>query len=156
MQTKNAPGTYVLVLHNCADLRLEVGALGVCEFKAGWYLYVGSAMSGLRARIRRHLNKKKVSHWHVDYLTNAARVAGAVVLVSEDRLECDVADKLRTRLASITGFGCSDCECRSHLFSADSEVEAWSNVEAVVASFDVDCHLMKSKELRAFLNHFPG
>ncbi len=152
MQTKNAPGTYVLVLHNRGDLSLDVGSLGMQEFNVGWYLYVGSAMSGLSARMRRHFKRRKVSHWHIDYLTKVTRIAGAMVLASGDRLECGVADKLKTRMSSIAGFGCSDCECRSHLFFAASEVEAWSNVESAVASFDVDCQLMKSKELRAFLN----
>ena len=153
MLTKSARGTYVLVLHTRGDLDLEVGALGAITFKAGWYMYVGSAMSGLRVRLRRHFNKKKLGHWHIDYLTNVARIDGAALLVSSDRLECRVADKLKAGLASIAGFGCSDCECGSHLFFSACEAGAWNSVESALTGFDVERHHMRSKDLRAFSNH---
>jgi Uri superfamily endonuclease len=92
---RKARGTYVLVLYIHRRLEIEVGALGALTFKAGWYLYVGSAMSGLRARIRRHFNKRKLRYWHIDYLTNVAHIDGAAILESNDRLECIIAHKLQ-------------------------------------------------------------
>ncbi len=50
----DAKGTYVLVMRLGRLRRVRVGRLGVQEFPAGLYLYVGSAFGpgGLRARIR--------------------------------------------------------------------------------------------------------
>jgi len=51
------PGTYVLVLVIEQDMQIEVGALGTLFFRAGHYLYVGSALGGLGARLARHLRQ---------------------------------------------------------------------------------------------------
>jgi hypothetical protein len=36
-------GTYALILYCHRTRRLEVGKLGVFEFRKGWYAYIGSA-----------------------------------------------------------------------------------------------------------------
>ena len=50
-------GSYVLVLKLEEDKRLTIGRLGTFEFPAGLYLYCGSALNGLEARVRRHLRQ---------------------------------------------------------------------------------------------------
>ena len=110
-------------------------------------------MSGLRARLRRHFNRNNAPHWHVDYLTNRAPIDAIAALESEERIECKVADALKGSLAYIAQFGCSDCECRSHLFFAASEMEARDRLEGVVATFKVNYLVMGRKELRTYLRH---
>jgi Uri superfamily endonuclease len=108
-------GTYALILHVPFDLQLKVGELGVRGFRAGYYAYVGSALSGVEGRVRHHLRKEKPSHWHIDYLTMRARVVDLVRARSRTRKECRVAGELG-ELPSVKGFGSSDCGCPSHLF----------------------------------------
>ena len=62
-------GTYALVITIPHPLRLQVGRLGDIVFPEGYWLYFGSALNGLEARLRRHLRHDKKLHWHVDYLT---------------------------------------------------------------------------------------
>ena len=55
-----------------ADCRLQIGSLGEREFRAGHYVYVGSAARGLEARIARHGRLRKKMHWHFVYLPHAS------------------------------------------------------------------------------------
>lgn len=114
-----APGAYVLLAHLATPARLTVGRLGERFFAEGYYLYVGSALGGLRARLARHLRAVKRLHWHVDYLLRCARVCEVWWLASEERNECAWAGAL----AEWPGvqpfeapFGASDCRCATHLF----------------------------------------
>ncbi len=117
-------GTYCL----CISLRrgLEIGALGMIGFDHGLYVYVGSALNGLEARVRRHLRTSrgdfKATHWHIDYLLREPKVeiGGVYVLLSTLREECRIAEEIKKLGTSVKGFGCSDCRCESHLFRVDS------------------------------------
>jgi Uri superfamily endonuclease len=121
-------GTYVLALELEARQQLAVGRLGVCEFPAGWYLYVGSARGpgGLAARLARHrrrLGQAKRAHWHVDYVRERAIWGGAWIRPSDLSLECEWAQILGSlggaeRVAP--GFGASDCRCAGHLVRVES------------------------------------
>lgn len=110
-------GSYILVLELKEDRSIAIGSGGERPFPKGFYLYVGSAMANLTARIERHLRLRKRFHWHIDWLRANAILRMALPVRCSDRLECDIADRL-SRLAdwSIPGFGCSDCSCRTHLF----------------------------------------
>jgi Uri superfamily endonuclease len=78
---------------------------------------VGSALRGLQARVARHLRREKKIRWHIDCLLERGAVMAVLWIHSEERLECVIAQGLRDRgLASIKGFGASDCRCPSHLF----------------------------------------
>ena len=116
-------GTYVLALRLSLPRNLEIGKLGAVAFPAGWYLYAGSALGpgGLQARLGRHLRRLaagKRAHWHLDYFREQATWVCAWVRVSDERLECTWAERLR-RLPGAEvvapGFGASDCACRAHL-----------------------------------------
>lgn len=110
-------GAYLLIIELKKQMEISVGALGRKEFARGFYVYVGSALSGFDARIRRHLRKEKKIFWHIDYLLEKAEVACALVYPSKRKTECRLARKI-SALAddSIPRFGSSDCRCGSHLF----------------------------------------
>lgn len=119
-------GVYCLLLELREDKELPVGALGVCGFSKGYYVYTGSALHGLAARIGRHLRPDKRYHWHIDYLLGAARVKRAFVLETEERRECELnllVMGLPGARVAVDSFGSSDCWCRSHLirFARDPE-----------------------------------
>ncbi|RLB63576.1 MAG: DNA/RNA nuclease SfsA, partial [Deltaproteobacteria bacterium] len=56
-------GAYLLLLRLTRAHSVRIGKLGTRRFDAGYYLYVGSAMRNLTARINRHLRKTKTHHW---------------------------------------------------------------------------------------------
>jgi len=118
-------GAYCLCIRVEKDLVLDVGALGRLTFSKGTYVYVGSAMNGLDARLRRHLNTSQGSyraiHWHIDYLLKAEKVSIDSIYVRESdaKIECATADAVSERGVPMKGFGCSDCRCSSHLFRVE-------------------------------------
>ncbi len=110
-------GAYILVLELPEDRTLEVGALGSIRFGKGYYVYVGSALRGLSARIARHRRRGKKLFWHIDYLREAATLLYSFPVRTSEDIECILAGRF-SRLAKgcVPGFGSSDCGCRSHLF----------------------------------------
>lgn len=114
-----APGAYVLLMHLAEPVRLAVGGLGERPFAAGYYLYAGSALGGLRARLARHLRATKRLHWHIDYLLQRAPVCEVWWLASRERSECAWAGALAVAPGVQpfeAPFGASDCRCVTHLF----------------------------------------
>jgi len=110
-------GSYLLVLRVPRVVSVEVGALGQIRFPAGFYVYVGSAMAGLSARLARHRRRRKRMHWHIDWLASSARIVDTLPIRSSERLECDLARAMAGFASDrVPGFGCSDCSCESHLF----------------------------------------
>jgi Uri superfamily endonuclease len=110
-------GIYVLALQVNANMRTSVGSLGVVRFDKGVYAYVGSAQIGLAKRIERHLRMKKKKFWHIDSLLDDGRVSVMRVFykVAAKREECRTAQTLGKYGVIVAGFGCSDCDCASHL-----------------------------------------
>jgi len=99
-----------------AGLRCRVGALGEVLFRPGHYCYVGSAMRGLPARLRRHFRGGRALHWHIDYLSRAAEVRGALAWPAGRGAECELSRRIAGLAhGEVKGFGCSDCGCSSHL-----------------------------------------
>ena len=112
------PGLYQLYLRLPDAARLEIGRLGVFDFPEGLYVYTGSALRGIGARVARHLRTEKRRRWHIDYLLEHARVEAVAVLPTDERLECDLHRYamlcLQGRIVAL-GFGASDCRCSAHL-----------------------------------------
>jgi Uri superfamily endonuclease len=113
-------GIYCLVFSNPA-CTVRVGALGEVAFRKGWHIYVGSALgSGGLARLERHIalsqDRDRRPKWHVDWLSvnPAFSLRYTVDALTGDRLECRLADAIGGE--RVSGFGCSDCGCPSHLF----------------------------------------
>ena len=115
-------GSYILFLHLADELLLPVGSLGEVNFKQGFYLYAGSAKKNLTKRIQRHLKKRKKFFWHIDYLRDHADRCIALPVRSSTSLEHDLAATLdKISDWSVTGFGSSDCSCKSHLFGMHTD-----------------------------------
>ena len=113
-------GSYLLVLGLDRDKPVRVGRLGTMLFRKGYYIYVGSAMANLTARIERHKRLRKKEHWHIDYLTHAADSMLALPIRSSRKEECSIAKALSSILAhGPAGFGSSDCACKTHLFRSN-------------------------------------
>ncbi len=115
-------GAYILLIRLGRERELEIGALGNVRFPKGYFAYVGSAMSGIEARVARHERAIKKVHWHVDRLTLAGRVLGAWMIPSNGDVECDVnrfIEGLPGARPVVPGFGSSDCDCATHLHLVD-------------------------------------
>jgi Uri superfamily endonuclease len=109
-------GIYVILIETDGPNVILAGKKRRFEFQKGFYGYVGSALSGLERRVGRHLNSTKSLHWHVDYLLSTAKIRNIICAETSERKECMVAQTLSQGLLPIAGFGCSDCNCQSHLF----------------------------------------
>lgn len=114
-------GTYLLLLELDKDVSMMVGTRGVVDFKSGGYVYVGSGLHSLDARIRRHLRSEKKIHWHIDYLLPHTKVVAIFYKENTQREECAIAQVFEGLCENIPGFGCSDCSCQSHLFYGSCE-----------------------------------
>ncbi len=110
--------TYCLIIKLNKDSKITVGKLSKLEFKKGYYVYVGSALKSIDARIKRHLKKEKKLFWHIDYLLNSpnATVNEVILERSLKKWECDIASKISKHGVPINKFGSSDCKCDAHLF----------------------------------------
>jgi Uri superfamily endonuclease len=110
-------GIYCLLIKVKSSVKIKVGKLGKINFKKGYYTYVGSALGNLQARIARHLREKKKLKWHIDYFLASPKVEIEQILVkfTRKRLECSFNRKIQKFGVGINGFGCSDCNCKSHL-----------------------------------------
>lgn len=110
-------GAYLFMLQLDRPRTITVGKLGRLDFEAGWYVYVGSAMANLTARMNRHLRRRKRFHWHIDFLRDQAAQVQTLPIRSSSRDECTIASTLSRTLEQIApGFGCSDCCCSTHLY----------------------------------------
>ena len=111
-------GSYIILIENKKRTRIKVGSLGNIIFHRGFYVYVGSAMRGLQARMERHMGKTKKTFWHIDYLLKNRNTAIRSVYYkpSKKKEECEIAEKISQYGTPVPGFGCSDCSCESHLF----------------------------------------
>ncbi|MGB9628627.1 MAG: GIY-YIG nuclease family protein [Thermodesulfobacteriota bacterium] len=110
-------GSYLLILKLERSKRVSVGRLGEIHFKKGFYVYVGSAMANLSKRMERHRQLRKKPHWHIDYLRRLAQFHSVLAISSPLRLECKIARALSRMTGwKVSGFGSSDCFCRTHLF----------------------------------------
>ena len=105
---------------------------------AGWYVYIGSALGGLGARLRRHARQEKRQHWHIDRLLAAGQLVSVVARIGPERIECQTA----AAVAALPGgalpvarFGASDCRCAAHLvhFAAWPDLGLGSNWQGASA-----------------------
>jgi Uri superfamily endonuclease len=127
------PGIYTLVLRLDREQEIAVGSLGSIMFSRGYYAYTGSARGpgGLK-RVERHLQVLKgtrtTRRWHIDYLLPHARFLEAIVTPTDQDLECQIARGIGECLLPVTGFGCTDCTCLSHLHYSPNLEKALNTV----------------------------
>lgn len=113
-------GCYQLKIRISRNISLNIGALGLCSFSKGDYIYTGSAMKNLRQRIERHKRTDKNIRWHIDYLLAhpSVQLTDIILYPSTIKEECQYNQQLLNERAEvpIPGFGSSDCKiCKSHL-----------------------------------------
>ncbi len=134
-------GSYLLILHLQHHLaHIPIGHLGVFNFTAGYYLYIGSAFGagGLPARLQHHQrHTKKRPHWHIDYIRpymhilESWSVSGTPPL---ERLWCTILTTTQAFHIPIPGFGASDSPCRAHLFYTATHPRNTSLAKNIFAS----------------------
>ena len=102
--------------------------MGVATFPRGTYVYTGSAMKGLSARLERHLKRRKKLHWHIDYLLapHETEIKKIVIYRPVPGQECRQNQWIAALAGAavvLKGFGASDCHsgCASHLSFFSSE-----------------------------------
>jgi len=120
-------GIYLLIIRLETDLDLAIGKVGIINFKRGYYYYIGSALgTGGFKRVTRHFDvasgKNLTRKWHIDYILPHSDVICALLLPTDEALECRAAKELMQHFDIIPGFGCSDCRCKSHLFFSDMDI----------------------------------
>ena len=133
-------GSYILILKLNENKTINIGKLGKLEFKKGFYVYVGSALNSLEARIKRHLGQNKKIHWHIDYLLNFALITYVFLKEKSMKEECRIAQYFEEKLISIKDFGCSDCKCRSHLFYGN-----YNEIIGIVKKINLKKYPLKEK-----------
>jgi len=112
-------GVYCLLIYLSEDRCIGVGALGHKQFERGCYVYVGSAMSGIEQRVRRHKSSSKTLKWHIDYLLTRSDLLASIAIQSASRkTECETVESLskcEDAAFPVPRFGSSGCRCKSHL-----------------------------------------
>jgi len=106
---------YCLLIQVKSAQKIKVGKLGTFEFPRGYYVYIGSALNNLEARIARHFSKRKKKHWHIDYLLANAEIIDFFI---SQKKECELNSKIFEipgAVALVEKFGSADCGCKSHL-----------------------------------------
>ncbi|MDI6654490.1 MAG: GIY-YIG nuclease family protein [Candidatus Hydrothermarchaeota archaeon] len=107
--------TYCLLIQVKSAQKIKVGKLGVFEFPRGYYVYIGSALNNLEARIARHFSKRKKKHWHIDYLLEKGKI---IAFFASQKKECELNSeifKIPGAMTPVEKFGSTDCGCKSHL-----------------------------------------
>ena len=135
-------GCYCLTIHLNNTKTIKVGRLGKINFKKGYYVYVGSAMNSLESRLKRHLSEDKKLHWHIDYLLKKAEIT-CIIYNENKKVECELSQFLKTKTEGVKNFGCSDCECESHLYYFKNRNEAIESVENAYKSIAMDFEYFK-------------
>ena len=121
-------GVYVLILKLDQESDIQIGKLGKLHFREGFYAYTGSALgTGGFKRVERHFNistgKNPTRKWHIDYLSSKSKIVYAILLPTEDAIECKLARNIIkiSGISIIPGFGCTDCMCETHLIYAEND-----------------------------------
>jgi Uri superfamily endonuclease len=96
-------------------------------------------------RVKRHIdfskNKDRNPRWHVDYLhlNPSFRLVSVVCAPTSFRFECELASKIGGDYVS--GFGCTDCKCNSHLFYRNGD--PLSEINEVFENLGLSAFLIK-------------
>ncbi|MCQ2969984.1 MAG: GIY-YIG nuclease family protein [archaeon] len=136
-------GCYCLIINVDSKKTTKIGKLGKIQFEKGYYIYVGSAMNSLMARIKRHLSDEKKLHWHIDYLLKNAEITDVIYNSSTKKVECELSEFIGSKTTGITGFGCTDCDCKSHLYYFKNRNKAIQCVLNAYDSIDIPCEFFK-------------
>ena len=137
-------GCYCLVIRLDETTEIRIGKkLGKIKFNKGHYVYVGSAMNSLISRIKRHLSDDKKLHWHIDYFLKYSQITEVIYNRSNRKIECDLSKYIASKTSGIRDFGCSDCDCESHLYYFKTKKEAIECVKDAYDSIAMDFEFLK-------------
>lgn len=129
---------YVLKIAKDNPSIFKVGSVGEIQFDEGWYGYVGSSKTDDFKRVDRHVEiskqEKDTKFWHIDYLLQKDNTTIDGYYASNIATECQIAEDIDLR--SIDDFGCSDCECVSHLFFHEEEDIFDSKIQSVFSDHE--------------------
>ncbi|MBO8174450.1 MAG: DUF123 domain-containing protein [Thermococcus sp.] len=108
-------GSYFLVIKVERDMIVRTKRK---EFalKAGYYVYVGSAMNSLEKRVERHFKKDKKLHWHIDFLLKESELLRAYLIPSDAKIEEELSGEVAKFGKPVEGFGASDLRIGSNLY----------------------------------------
>ena len=140
-------GTYCLIINVKKDVKIKIGkVLGEIEFKKGCYLYVGSAMNSLEKRVQRHLSKDKKKHWYIDYLllNDSSNIENVIVNISDKKVECELAEMISENEKTIPRFGCSDCNCQSHMIYFENTEKAEEKIKKAFEKLNLELTVFNS------------
>lgn len=136
-------GCYCLIIRLNKKSTIKIGKkLGNIEFKKGYYVYVGSAMNSLEARIKRHLSDEKKLHWHIDYFLKESEIEKVIYNISSKKIECELSQFIASKTYGIQDFGCSDCDCESHLYYFKTKNQAVKCVKDTYNSLEIDFNII--------------
>lgn len=115
------------------------------KFRKGYYVYIGSAMNSLVARINRHLSDDKKMHWHIDYLLKSpnSEIRDILFNISDKNIECYLANEIAKDGDEIAKFGCSDCNCNSHLIYFKRKKDALESVKKAYDDLNIEYNDLK-------------
>lgn len=120
-------GNYCLIIEMKKLSKIKVGAKGFITFDKGFYVYVGSALNSLTKRVERHISNDKKKHWHIDYLllNKNTKINQVIYTYCTEKIECIISNEINKNTNEyIKLFGCSDCNCSSHLYYFNSYEKA--------------------------------
>ncbi|AHF80480.1 GIY-YIG nuclease family protein [Thermococcus paralvinellae] len=108
-------GSYFLVIKVEGDMIVRTKRK---EFplKAGYYVYVGSAMNSLEKRVERHFKKDKKLHWHIDFLLKESELLRAYLIPNDAKIEEELSREVSKFGKPVKGFGASDLRIGSNLY----------------------------------------
>lgn len=137
-------GCYCLIIHVEKNEILKIGSIystGL-KFNKGWYVYIGSAMNSLIPRLKRHLSDDKKTHWHIDYLLKSenTKIKEILFCINDKKVECELAENIAPYGEEIANFGCSDCNCNSHLIYFKRKKDAINIVKKAYNNLNIDYH----------------
>ena len=148
-------GTYCLIIAMRKSEKLKIGTIYQDHnFKKGYYVYIGSAMNSLTARINRHLSDDKKMHWHIDYLLKSenSEIRDVLFNISDEKIECDLASKIAENGEGIAKFGCSDCNCKSHLIYFRRKRDGVNSVKSAYDDLNIEYHNLNYFKKRIMMN----
>ncbi len=122
-------GVYLLEIFASKPFTTNIAKYKGELFPKGYYYYSGSAQKNLPHRLKRHIRKDKIVHWHIDHITSLKEANISNIFIFENRgkdIECELVQVLlkdfNTKIIA-NGFGNGDCHtCQTHLLYKSSKI----------------------------------
>ena len=80
---------------------------------------------------------------HIDYLLKESEIEEIIFNESTEKIECELSQYISNNAKGIKNFGCSDCDCESHLYYFKNRNEAIESVQNAYKSIAMDFEYFK-------------